>query len=276
MKRFSLFAALAALSLFLPVCSAQTKDAKGCSDPSFLSRFPGSFITDCTTFDDNAYKFNMGSGKPTKTVEGKFQQIHYQYPATASKAQVVRNVKTALQTAGYIFDYDSGDYGAFTVHLGQTWIYVTVGGCCAMGVVSVTETTLTQDMVASVVVNAAALGSGLNGTGHVVVAGILFDTAKADVKPESDAALTEVSKMLKASPNLKVYVVGHTDNVGPLAGNMDLSNRRAAAVTQLLSTKYGVSSAQLSPYGDGPYAPFASNDTEDGRTQNRRVELVKQ
>lgn len=275
MKRLCLLAAFATLSMLLPVCGAQTKDAKGCTDPAFLSRFPGSFISSCSSFDDNSYKFNMGSGKPPKAVEGKYVQVHYQFPSTISKAQVVRNVKTALQTAGYIFDMDTGDYGAFTVHLGQTWINVAVGGG-DMGVIAVTETALTQDMVANVVVNSAALGSGLNGTGHVIVNGILFDTAKADVKPDSDAALVEVSKMLKANPNLKVYVVGHTDNVGALAANIDLSNRRAAAVTSLLTTKYGVPAAQLSPYGNGPYAPIASNDSEDGRTQNRRVELVKQ
>jgi outer membrane protein OmpA-like peptidoglycan-associated protein len=110
----------------------------------------------------------------------------------------------------------------------------------------------------------------------VVINGILFDTGKADIKPESDAALAEVSKLLKGDPKLLVYVVGHTDNVGGLAANMDLSRRRAAAVSQLLTTKYGIPAAQLSPFGNGPYAPVASNDSEDGRAANRRVELVKQ
>jgi outer membrane protein OmpA-like peptidoglycan-associated protein len=57
---------------------------------------------------------------------------------------------------------------------------------------------------------------------------------------------------------------------------MDLSKRRAASVVQLLTIKYGVSVTQLQSYGDGPYAPVASNDSEDGRSLNRRVELVKQ
>jgi outer membrane protein OmpA-like peptidoglycan-associated protein len=82
--------------------------------------------------------------------------------------------------------------------------------------------------------------------------------------------------MLKANPKLKVYVVGHTDNVGLLAANLDLSKRRAASVVQALTAQYAVPAAQLLPYGDGPYAPIASNDTEDGRASNRRVELVKQ
>jgi len=71
-------------------------------------------------------------------------------------------------------------------------------------------------------------------------------------------------------------VVGHTDNAGALAGNIDLSKRRAASVVQALTTQYGIPAARLQAYGDGPYAPVASNDSEDGRSLNRRVELVKQ
>jgi outer membrane protein OmpA-like peptidoglycan-associated protein len=136
----------------------------------------------------------------------------------------------------------------------------------------VVETALTQDVVA----NAAALSGGLTSNGHAVVNGILFDTGKAEVKPESAPALEEVAKLLKQDAKLKIYVVGHTDNVGSLAANMDLSKRRAAAVVQLLITQYGVAADSLQPYGDGPYAPVASNASEDGRGLNRRVELVMQ
>jgi OOP family OmpA-OmpF porin len=82
--------------------------------------------------------------------------------------------------------------------------------------------------------------------------------------------------MLKQNPGMKVYVVGHTDNVGTLASNLDLSKRRAASVVQSLTTQYGVSAAQLQSFGDGPHAPVASNHSEDGRALNRRVELVEQ
>lgn len=136
----------------------------------------------------------------------------------------------------------------------------------------VTETQLTQDVVA----NAIDLSSSLSSNGHVVVNGILFDTGKDAVKPESSGALDEVVKMLKADAKMKVYVVGHTDNVGGLAGNMDLSKRRAEAVVQVLTTKYAIPADRLQFFGAGPYAPIASNDSEDGRTLNRRVELVKQ
>src|SRR5580698_7664967 len=199
-------------------CAAQTSDAAGCKDSPLITRFPGSVITGCKQMDDDSYKFHMKDGEPQKTVEGKFLHIDYVYPKTASKAQVVRNIHTAVKSAGYIFDYDSGDYGDFTVHMGKTWIFVSINANNTYDETFVTETALTQDVVA----NAAALSTGLTGSGHVVVNGILFDTGKSDVKPESDAALQEVAKLLKGNAALKVYVVGHTDNVGSLAANIDL------------------------------------------------------
>jgi outer membrane protein OmpA-like peptidoglycan-associated protein len=73
-----------------------------------------------------------------------------------------------------------------------------------------------------------------------------------------------------------LYVVGHTDNQSALDMNMDLSRRRADSVVTVLTSKYGVAAARLRALGDGPSAPLASNDTEEGRAKNRRVELVKQ
>ncbi|MFZ1615620.1 MAG: OmpA family protein, partial [Holophaga sp.] len=106
--------------------------------------------------------------------------------------------------------------------------------------------------------------------------GITFDTGKADIKPSSEPALTEIAKLLKGQPALKLHVVGHTDNVAGLDLNLKLSKARAEAVVQALTTKHGIASNRLIPHGVGPVAPVASNDAEAGRAKNRRVELVKQ
>jgi OOP family OmpA-OmpF porin len=249
---------------------AQT-DAAGCKDSPILTRFPGSYIASCSKKDDDTYDFPIAN-KPKLHLEGALETIIYQFPRTASKPQVGRNLNTALRNAGYNFDYDSGDGGVFTVHMGKTHVLVQVDWGLSYSVTILTETQLKQEVVA----DAADLSSGLAKNGHMVVTGILFDTAKADLKPESKPALEQISKMLKEDPKMKVYVVGHTDNVGGLASNMDLSKRRSAAVVQALTSQYGVAADLLAPYGDGPYAPVASNDTEDGRSLNRRVELVKQ
>ena len=251
------------------VSLAQTQDAAGCKDFPLIARFPGSIIDSCDDKTDSTYTFhNIGPKSEDKTLEGEYHFIQYNLPPSASDPQVERNITTAFRNAGYTID---GGNCCFTVHMGKTWIDVEVGGG-NYKLYTVIETTLTQDVVAT----AADLSNGITGSGHVVVNGILFDTAKADIKPESDPALAQVAKLLKGNPSLKVYVVGHTDNVGVLAANIDLSKRRAAAVVLVLTTKYGVSAGQLQPYGDGPYAPVASNDSEAGRALNRRVELVKQ
>lgn len=255
----------------IPCAMAQT-DLKGCKDSPLIGRFPGSVITDCLDKDDDVGTFPMENGKPAKKIEGELHRLSYNFPKTASKAQVVRNLHTAVKSAGYIFDYDSGDYGDFTVHMGKTWILIEVSAGGGYRQMTVKEINLTQEVVAT----AAALTGGLNSNGHAVVGGVLFDTGKTDVKAESAPALQEVVKLLQEDTKLKVYVVGHTDNVGALAANMELSKARAASVVKELTAKYGIAAERLAAYGDGPYAPVTSNDSEDGRTLNRRVELVKQ
>ena len=127
-----------------------------------------------------------------------------------------------------------------------------------------------------VTVDAATMAENVATTGHVALYGIYFDTDKSDIKPESAPTLEEIAKFLKQDPKVKLYVVGHTDNVGEYQYNMGLSERRAAAVVKELTAKYGVAAARLKPAGAGPIAPVAPNDAEEGRAKNRRVELVKQ
>jgi flagellar motor protein MotB len=127
-----------------------------------------------------------------------------------------------------------------------------------------------------VTVDAAAMAKEITTTGHVALYGILFDFNKADVKPESEPALREIAALIKGQPQLKLLVVGHTDSVGGYDANMLLSDRRAAAVLKELTTKYGVAANRLRAVGVGMAAPVAPNESEDGRSKNRRVELVKQ
>jgi OmpA-OmpF porin, OOP family len=125
-----------------------------------------------------------------------------------------------------------------------------------------------------VAVNAGEMASAISSSGRVALYGILFDFNKTDIKPESDPTLEQMAKLLKDSPALKLLVVGHTDNIGGFASNMDLSQRRAAAVVAALNTRYGIAKDRLSPVGVSFASPVASNKTDDGRAKNRRVELV--
>ena len=145
------------------------------------------------------------------------------------------------------------------------------GAYAALDIVDVGA--LKQNMV---VVSASDMAKSMAATGRVALYGILFDTNKADIKPESKPALEEIAKLLKSDANLKLRVVGHTDNQGNLDGNIALSKRRAESVNAALASQYGVASQRLSAFGVADLAPVASNAQEDGRSKNRRVELVPQ
>ena len=125
-------------------------------------------------------------------------------------------------------------------------------------------------------VDAKEIATNLSRDGRQVIYGILFDTDKADIKPDSKPQLDEMASLMKANPALRVFIVGHTDNQGAIEHNLGLSQRRAEAVVRALSTQYGIPATRMVARGLGPFGPVATNDTEDGRAKNRRVEIVKQ
>ena len=167
---------------------------------------------------------------------------------------------------------------------GDTYASVYIAGDANPGVPATNNRSLvlleiveTAPMDAGLVtVDAAAMAREIAQAGHVALYGIYFDTNRADLKPESTAAIVEIATLLKADPSLKLLVVGHTDSVGGYDPNIALSDRRAAAVLQELTTRHGIAAARLRGVGVGMAAPVASNDTDEGRAKNRRVELVKQ
>lgn len=126
-----------------------------------------------------------------------------------------------------------------------------------------------------VVVKADEMTKTINASGRIALYGIFFDTDKADVKIESNATLNEIATMLTSDPKLAILIVGHTDNQGAFDYNLDLSRRRAEAVVRILTTAFKIDPKRLRPAGVGMMAPAASNDADDGRAKNRRVEMVK-
>jgi outer membrane protein OmpA-like peptidoglycan-associated protein len=124
-------------------------------------------------------------------------------------------------------------------------------------------------------VNADDMKQAIHDSGKVAVYGLYFDTDKDAVKSESQPTLAEIAKLLKSEPALRLHVVGHTDNQGKPDYNLDLSRRRAASVVAELTSKYGIPATRLDAFGCGIYSPVASNEAEEGRAKNRRVELVQ-
>ena len=227
-----------------------------------------------TPFD--AYEFSTKNG--AQKVEGHHLKYAYDFDESAGThpgfLQIVRNYGGAAKKIGG--EVLAEDVRRVTVRVAknglETWVAVEAFNEGRSYELNIIERQLMQQ---EVVANAAAFQAGLKENGHVEVPGIFFDFGKSEIKPESDAALKEVAKLLQTNPAWKVWVVGHTDNVGTVESNIALSSGRSGAVVKAL-VQAGVDAKRLAPHGAGPYAPVATNDTDAGRARNRRVELVKQ
>jgi outer membrane protein OmpA-like peptidoglycan-associated protein len=255
---------------------AKEPDYKGCADHPLLTRMADMRIKTCKTVEFDRFVFKTGKAT-TIPVEGRLFEIRYEAHAGAtapSLLAIIRNHQQAISKIGGKVHYEDARYTILSVAKDGKEIWAQVDTAWGRGyVLTIVEK---QAMVQEVVASAELFQAGLKTSGHVEVPGIFFDTGKSELKPESDAAVAEVAKLLKADPALKVYVVGHTDNVASLDLNTKLSQARADAVVQALVAKHGIAVARLVGRGAGPLAPVASNDTEEGRARNRRVELVKQ
>jgi outer membrane protein OmpA-like peptidoglycan-associated protein len=159
---------------------------------------------------------------------------------------------------------------------GNLYVSLTVDGTGSPHLVL--QTTVHEGPATSgeVQVDANAIVDSLASGGRIALYGIHFDTASAVMKPESSATVAQMAQALQRQPQLKVYVVGHTDNEGQLQTNMSLSLRRARAVTAALVDQYHIGTERLSAQGVGSLSPLATNSTPEGRALNRRVEMVSQ
>lgn len=121
---------------------------------------------------------------------------------------------------------------------------------------------------------ALSLGKALEKNGHLVLSDLAFETGSSKLGPQEFPSLATLAAYLRANPERKVALVGHTDSQGSLAANIALSKRRAAAVVERLARAHGVPRAQITGEGMGYLAPRATNLSDAGREANRRVEVI--
>jgi outer membrane protein OmpA-like peptidoglycan-associated protein len=126
------------------------------------------------------------------------------------------------------------------------------------------------------------VATGLPDTRHKLIeegrfstTGILFDVNAATIKPESGGVLKELGSLLNEHKEVKLKIVGHTDNDGADAANLELSKKRAAAVKDALVKEFGIDASRLQTDGKGESIPVGDNKTKEGKAQNRRVEFIK-
>ena len=260
-----------ALLIVAPALLAQEPDAEGCKDSPMISRMQGSKIASCDVKEFDQVTFPMppdaeGNAKE-KVVEGEVRTWDYGTREGVSEIQVLRNIEAALKRAGFTIDYENSPE-QLTAHKGNVWYGLENRG-------SYYDQTIVVQKAMEQEVTASDLMDTLNKSGHVAVYGIHFDSGKANIQPDSESVLQQIAALMKDNPALKLRIEGHTDNVGAAAANQALSQKRAQAVVAWL-TSNGVAAPRLTSAGFGASKPVADNATEEGRAQNRRVELVKQ
>jgi outer membrane protein OmpA-like peptidoglycan-associated protein len=265
------------LVLLVTPSPAPCEDVAGGRDHPLLTRMPGFSIDDYEEREFDRHEFRGRDGE-SWSVEGRKFYIDYgldKGERVPSELQILRNHANAIETIGgtVLFQNDSDTYLKVAREGKETWVHVRVYNQATAYSLNIIEK---QAMVQEVVADAESMARDISTTGRTAVYGIYFDFDRADIKPESEAALREIAKLLGEDPRLRLHVVGHTDNVGDLDYNMRLSQRRAQAVVVALTSEYGIASGRLRPAGIGPLAPAAPNTSEEGRAKNRRVELVEQ
>lgn len=256
--------------------AAQQQDVKGCKDHPLFTRMQGYWIQNCTEKQYDERAFDVGGGKK-ETIGGHTWTLRY-YPVAnqqpASEIQILRNFENAVtKLGGTVLSSPKSRRNMKIARDGnEFWVELWAEFTGKYGFTIIEREEMAQTIEAS----AEVFSNDLKNTGRAAVYGIYFDTGKSDIKPESTPAIEEIAKMLNADAALKIYVVGHTDNVGALDNNIRLSQARADAVVQALAGSHAIAASRLKAFGSGPYSPVASNDAETGRAKNRRVELVKQ
>lgn len=266
------------------------------------------------TGDNIGEQNEEGERLDSKAIVGDITRITYKAPEDTSILEIFNNYESALKEAGFdiIFSGTEEDLGwRWTINLYNRDINPLPGDAHDLAIsekefrylsaqrtennedrgdIYVSLTTTKNDNGIGIqldIIEAAPPGEDLievnldnmareiEKKGSVSIHNIYFDTGNAELKPESEKALTKIADFLNQNPDLKLYVVGHTDSQGGLEFNMDLSASRADAVVKALVNEYGIAQERLKAQGVAFLAPKASNESEKGRSLNRRVELVK-
>jgi len=272
--------------LVLLFCSAGIlfADDKMVEHP-LIRPFPGSELMPKPVFQDFAeFTFNVTNpqtGKhEKKLVQGKFWKLTYRlfdsegnWDGSHSILEYRQNYKEAALEQGGTILYENQGYLTFTLPSdsgSKTWCEVHIWNKSQQDLRIIEEKGFKKSLTFGPVEMKAALDK----EGRIILYDILFDYDKATLQQSSSKQLQHVVTLLLENPDLKMEVQGHTDNKGGDDYNLELSQRRADTVVAYLQL-FGIDDDRLRAKGYGETQPVASNDNEDGRAKNRRVELVR-
>lgn len=252
-----------------------------------IKPFPNSVLANNMSKYDkfNEFEFivmDKGTKKKNKVkVKGKYWQLLYEVRTPSgdrvkdiSKVEYFENYKNAAREKGGEILFEDQQYLYLRIPKsdgGKTWC--RVGPVPKLGQIYLNIID-EEGFKQSLTFGADELKTALDKDGKVILHGILFDLDKATLKQESEKQLHHIVTLMINNPGLKLEIQGHTDDQGKDDYNKKLSKNRAETVSSYLQL-FGIDNKRLVTKGYGESKPIASNDTEEGRAQNRRVELIK-
>jgi outer membrane protein OmpA-like peptidoglycan-associated protein len=292
-----------------PAAPVETANAAELAkDHKLLARYPGASLRNATQADTETFTIPAApnaSGQAPLNLTGDLAR-HFYVINNVSTLKVFENYKQAIAKAGFnilskcelaecgndravqtfggkisvensVYNWYRNPYYFVAKKAGDSNTYVAIFVGAYEASVAVQQVVMQTKAVETglVKINAGALKQQIDSDGRAAIYGIYFDTGKAVVKPESKQTLDVIAQLLTENKELNLYVVGHTDDTGSGAVNLELSRQRAAAVVDALVKSYQIPTARLQAQGVGPYAPAGNNTSDAGKQKNRRVELVK-
>lgn len=264
---------IAFIVMLISITSIVAQDADGCKEHPFFSRMPNFFISDCSQKFDKLDYYDANGEIASK--EGELTIISYSFPDdeslnVPSQLQVIRNYENAITKLGGKKIYVDKQNLTYSLKKNskEYIICIEMTNANIIHKLYVLEVGLmVQEITANEMLDA------LNKDGYIAL-NILFETGKSAIQKESFPIVDQIYELMKSNTSLKVSVEGHTDNLGDAASNKKLSNDRAKAIMDALIAK-GIDETRLSSIGWGQEKPVGDNRTDEGRTKNRRVEIVK-
>ncbi len=277
MRKLILLIILGCSSL-LSVGQTDKPECKG-AEPSYLDRMKGFYLKSCQSseYKEHEFFYRGTDGKSVRLKKaGEFRHLMYEKdknePRKVSGDQIRANYANAvLKIKGQVL---SESKSFFTFKSNGIEVFMAIENAVdsddrGYDVFIIEVKPLKQELEFSI-------REGIDKDGKVALYGILFDTGKSDIKPESADALKQITDYLNAEPDVKIYIVGHTDNTGTLANNIKLSKARAESIKNYLVATGKISSARIVTDGVASLCPVSTNTTDEGKKLNRRVEIVQQ
>jgi outer membrane protein OmpA-like peptidoglycan-associated protein len=259
--------------MLISITTIFAQDVEGCKEHPFFSRMPNFYISDCSQKFDKLDYYDANGEIASK--EGELTIINYTFPEdeslkVPSQLQIIKNYENAIIKLGgkKIYEDKQNLTCSLKKNSKEYIICIEMTNGNIIHKLYVLEVALmVQEITANEMLDA------LNKDGYISL-NILFETGKSAIQQESLPIVDQIYELMKSNSALKVSVEGHTDNVGDAASNKKLSNDRVKAIMDALISK-GIDKTRLSSIGWGQEKPVADNRTDEGRTKNRRVEIVK-